>query len=127
MFYTWACLVPPMFVHSHMFIHPHMFVCPQGCTCLPYALPYSSMPLCFLEALHVVGVVMGFPLCWNTLPYITPVWGCPPLLHPPHSVIGSLCIGIFQGYQYVIWAFPLCQEGFGGVSPISLGLGVTHT
>ena len=61
-------------------------------------------------------VVMGSLLCWDTLPYITPVWGCLPLITPPHSVIGSLCIGMFQEYQYVMWAFPFCQEGFGGVS-----------
>ena len=34
-------------------------------------------------------------------------------------------IDMFQGYQYVMWAFPFCQEGFGGVSPISLGVGAS--
>ena len=72
------------------------------------------------------GVVMGSPLCWDTLPYTTPVWGCLPFITPPHSVIGSLCISMFQGYQYVMWAFPFCQEGFGGVSPISWGGGHQH-
>ena len=71
------------------------------------------------------GVVMGSPLCWDTLPYITPVWGCLPFIIPPHSVIGSLYIGMFQGYQYVMWAFPICQEGFGGVSPSVGGLGAS--
>ena len=74
------------------------------------------------QYLHVVGVVLGSPLCLDTLPYITTVWGCLPFITPPHSVIGSLCIGMFQGYQYVMWAFPFCQEGFGGVSP-SFGVG----
>ena len=55
------------------------------------------------------GVVMASPLCWDILPYITPVWGCLPFNYtPPHSVIGSMYIGMFQGYQYVMWAFPFC-------------------
>ena len=68
---------------------------------------------------------MGSPLYRNTLPYITPVWGASPLFCLPHSVVGSLCIGMFQGYQYVMWAFPFCQEGFEGVSPISWGVGAS--
>ena len=63
------------------------------------------------------GVVIGFPFCWETS--LTPplFGGASPSITPPHSVIGSLCIGMFQGYQYVMWAYPFCQEGFGGVPP----------
>ena len=53
-------------------------------------------------------VVMGSPLCWDTS--LTPplFGGASSSITPPHSVIGSLCIGMFQGYQYVMWAFPFC-------------------
>ena len=45
----------------------------------------------------------------------------PPLhLHPPHSVVGSQCISMFQGHQYVMWAFSLLLKGL-GVFPISWG------
>ena len=71
MFYTWGCLDTPTF------IHPHTFVCPL----------YISMPLCpilfcasvcFWGLCMLWGVVMGSPLCWDTLPYIIPVGGASP-------------------------------------------------
>ena len=66
------------------------------------------------------GGCNGLPLCVGT-PSLH--WGVPPLT-PPHSVIGggkgSLCIGRFQGYQYVIWAFPSVSKGL-GVFPPSVG------
>ena len=104
--------MPPCSYTPCMFVHPLYIHMPPA----PYA-PHTLLCLCvILEALYVVGVVMGSPLCWDTLPYITPVWGCLPFITPP-TVIGSLCIGMFQGYQYVMWAFPSCQEGFRDVSP----------
>ena len=67
------------------------------------------------------GIVMGSPLCWDTLL----IWGCLPF-HPPHSVFGGgkgfQCIGMFQGYQYVLWAFPSVSKGL-GVFPPSVGGG----
>ena len=111
---------PPTFVHPCTFICPHTFIHPRGVH-PPYAPILFCASLCFWRLCMLCGVVMGSPLCWDTLPYISPVWGCLPLIAPPHSVIGSLCISMFQGYQYVMWAFPFCQEGFGGVSPISWG------
>ena len=50
----------------------------------------------------------GLPFVLGHLPYITPVWGASSLITPPHSVIGSLCISMFQGCQYFMWAFPFC-------------------
>ena len=51
----------------------------------------------------------------NGLPFVlghlltSPLFGgASPLFTPPHSVIGFLCISMFQGYQYVMWAFPFC-------------------
>ena len=64
-------------------------------------------------------VVMGSPLCWDTS-LTPPLFGdASPLITPPQSVIGSLCIGMFQGYQYVMWASPFCCRF--GVFPHQLG------
>ena len=64
---------------------------------------------------------MDSPLCWDTS-LTSPLFGdASPLITPPHSVIGLLCIGMFQGYQYVMGHFP-SVEGFGGVFPISWGV-----
>ena len=116
--YLRGCLdAPCTFIHPHTFIHP-----PYICT--PPILFYASV--CFWRLCMLWEVVMGSPLYWDTLPYITPILGCLPFITPPHSVVGSLCISMFQGYQYVMWAFPFCQEGFGGVSPISWGVGHQH-
>ena len=76
MFYTWRCLDAPHVCTPHMFIHP------QGCTC-PHMPQYSSASVCFWRLCMSWGVVMGSPLCWDTLPYITPVWGCLPFDYTP--------------------------------------------
>ena len=99
--YLGECLDIPIF------ICPHTFVCLQGCT-HPHMPPYSSVPLCFWRLCILLGLVMGFFLCWDTSLTSPLFWGASPLITPPHSVIGSLCIGMFQGYQYVMWAFPFC-------------------
>ena len=113
------CLYAPF-----TFVCPHTFVCPQGCT-LPIC-PHTLLCICvFLQALHVVGVVMGSPLCWDTS--LTPplFGGASPSLTPPHSVVGSLCIGMFQGYQYVMWAFSLLLKGVRVFSHQMGGLGAS--
>ena len=113
---------------------PHVCTPPYVCTPLyihmppgVYSLPYAPILFCacvFLEALNAVGVVMGSPLCWNTS-LIPPLFGgASPSITPLHSVIGSLCISMFEGYQYVIWAFPFCWRVW-GCSPISWGLGAS--
>ena len=98
-----------------MFVHPEV-----------YTSPYAPILFCasvFLEALHVVGICIGLPLCWDTS--LTPPLfrGASPSITPPHSV-GSLCISMFQGYQYVMWVFP-SVEGFGSVPHQLGGLGAS--
>ena len=39
--------------------------------------------------------------------------GCLPFIGPPHSIVTSLCIGMFLGYQYVMWAFYLLLRVWG--------------
>ena len=109
-------------------------MCPHVCTLqyihMPprvYTPPYAPhTPLCicmFLEALHVLGSCKGLPFVLGHFPYTT-LFGVPPLHLHPHSVVGSLCIIMFQGYQYVMWAFSLLLEGSGvflGVFPHQLG------
>ena len=66
----------------------------------------------------------GLPVMLGHFPYTTTVWDASPSFTTPHSVVGSLCIVMFQGYQYVMWAFSLLLKAFGvflGVSPYQLG------
>ena len=70
------------------------------------------------------GVVMGSPLCWDTLPYITPVWGCLPFNYTPTL---SCC---FPVHQYVLGIsvcyvdiFPSVRKGLGVFPPSVGGLG----
>ena len=123
MFYTWGVSGCPTFIPPVCLYAPIHSYAPRGVH-PPYAPILFYASVCFWRLCMLWGVVMGSPLCWDTLPYITPFGGASTLLHP-HSVIGSLCSGMFQGYQYVMLAFPFCQEGFGGVFPISWGVGAS--
>ena len=104
---------------------PHTFVCPlyihtplRGVH-KPHISPYSSVSVCS-QRLCMLWGCKGLPFCEDTS-LTPPLYGVPPLhWHPPHSVIASLCIGMFQGYQYVMWAFSLLLKGL-GVFPISWG------
>ena len=109
----------PTFSGRHVFIlgvvwmPPHLYAsihlyAPRGVH-TPYMPPILfCASVCFWRLCIMWGVIMGFPLCWDTS-LTPPLFGIPPLqLHPPHSVIGSQCISMFQGYQYVMWAFPFC-------------------
>ena len=96
-----------------------LYICmPPGVYTPPYA-PILVYACVGLEALHVVGGCNGLPLVLEHPTYM----GCLPLT-PPHSVIGdgkgSLCIGMFQGHQYVMWAFPSISNDL-GVFPPSVG------
>ena len=62
-----------------------------------------------------MGVVMGSPLCWDTLPYITPVWGCLPFNYTP------TLSHWFPVHQYVS-GISVCYVG---ISLLLKGLGVT--
>ena len=73
-----GCLKTPTFVC------PHMFICPQECT-HPHMPPYSSVHLCVFGGLHVVGVVMGSPLCWDTS-LTPPLFGGASPSFTPHTL-----------------------------------------
>ena len=105
----------------HMFICPHTFVCPQGCTHPPYA-PYSSMPLCVFGGFACCGGGMGSPLCWDTLLYITPVWGYLPFIILPHTQSLVPCALVcFRDISMLCGHFPSVRKGL-GVFPHQLGV-----
>ena len=104
-----------MFVHPIHLYTPYMFSHPRG-----VHTPYAHIPLCiymFSEALHVVGGCKRLPLVLGHFPY-TPLYGGASLhWHPQTELLASLCIGMFQGYKYVMWTFSLLFEGFGVLTP----------
>ena len=127
MFYTWGVsgcphiCMPPVHLNA-----PCTFLCPQGCTHPPYAPILFYASVCFWRLCMLWWLLMGCLLCLDTLPYITPVW-VPPLYYTPHTQSLVPCASVmFQGYQYVMWAFPFCQKGFGGI-PHQLGVGGIST
>ena len=110
MFYTWAYLDDPCLYAPY--IHTPRVYMP------PYAPILFYASVCFWRLCMLWGGCNGLPFVLGHPPLHHPHLGVPPLYYTPlHSVIGSQCISMFQGYQYVMWAFPFCQEGFGGVSP----------
>ena len=61
-------------------------------------------------------VVMGSSSFWDTLPYITPVWGAS-LYYTPHTQLLVPCTSVcFGDISMLCGLFP-SVEGFGGVSP----------
>ena len=89
----------PLYVHTppvcpyapHRCTHPHVTHTPL-CICM------------FSEAFACCGGVRGSLMCW-TLPLHHPYMGVPPLqLHSHTQLLASLCISIFWGYLYVMWA-----------------------
>ena len=115
----------PTFIHPHTFMTPIHSHAPRGVH-TPIC-PHTLLCICmFSEALHVVGVVR-VPLCVRTCPLHHPCLGVPPLHgHPQTQLLASLCIGMFQAYKYVMWAFSLLLKGL-GVFPNQLGgLGYQH-
>ena len=106
-----------MFVHPpvHLYAPIHLYA-PWGCT--PPGAPHVSMLLHGFGTLHVVG---GLFFCFMCIGTHHPYLGVPPpLLHPPHSVVGSLCIVILRDISSYVGLFPSI-EGFGGVPPITRG------
>ena len=109
--------MPPMFVCPIHLYAPCTYIHPSGVYTHPIFPPYSSVSVCS-QRLCMLWGCKGLPFCEDTS-LTPPLYGVPPLhWHPPHSVIASLCIGMFQGYQYVMWAFSLLLKGL-GVFPIS--------
>ena len=124
MFYTWGCLDTPTFVCPHMFVCPIHLYAPRVYT--PLYAPILFYASVFLELYMLWEGCNGLPFVLGHPPLHHPCLGCIPFITLPHLVIGSLCISMFQGYQYVMWAFPFCQEGFGGVSHQLGGWGHQH-
>ena len=89
----------------------------------PYA-PYSPVHLYLLGGFACCGGCNGLPFGLGH--FLTPplYGGASPSFTPQHSVVGSLCISMFLGYQYVIWAFSLLLKGL-GVFPHQLGVGAS--
>ena len=106
---------PP--VHLYTPIHLYAPIClytplgvytPQG--------PHASVLLHGFGTLHVVGGCFLFYVYWDTPPLFG---GASPLITPPHSIVGSLCIVILRDISSYVGLSPSI-EGFGGVPP-SLG------
>ena len=101
-----------------------LYVCtPPVHSCDPRGVQTPHMPpypvhLCVFGGFACCGGCNGLPFVLGHL--LTPplFGGASPSITPPHSVVGSLCFSTFQGYQYVMRAFP-SVEGFGGV-PLSI-------
>ena len=111
-FWTSPHLYAPICLYT-----PNIFICPQGCTHHPMG-PHALLCTCMvLEHLHVVGVVLCLNVCWNTPPLFG---GAFPLITPPTLCCWFPVHCYSQGYQYLMWAFPLLLKGFGGV-PHHLG------
>ena len=89
----------------HTFLCTHMFVCLRG-----VHAPYSFMPLCFWRLCMLWGGCNGLPFVLGHPPYIR---GWLHLLHPPHSVVGSLCIGMFEDISVLYWHFLLSVKVWG--------------
>ena len=104
--------MPPVHLYAPCtFVHPlGVYTSPIG----PHALLCTCM---VLEHLHVVGGCSLLNVCWDT----PPLFGCAsPLITPPTLCCWFPVHCYSQGYQYLMWAFPLLLKGFWGVPP-SLG------
>ena len=120
-FYTWVCLdAPHLFSPIHLYA-PICLYTPRGVH-TPHMPPILLCICMFLEALHVVGGSNGLPFVLGHFPYTTPVWGCLSFIYtPPHPVVGSQYISMFQGIISMLCRHFPSVEGFGGVLPISWG------
>ena len=106
---------------------PHIctppYICmPPGVYMPPYA-PYSSMPLCVFWRLCMLwALVMG---CWDTFPYITPVWGCLPFNCTAHTQSLVPCASVcFRDISMLCGHFPSVRKGL-GCFPHQLGVGAS--
>ena len=115
--------MPPMFICT--FICPPYICMPPGVYTPPYAPILFYASVCFWRLCMLWGGCNGLPFVLGHPPLHHPCLGVPPLYYTPKLSCWFPCIGMFQGYQYVMWAFPFCQEGFGGVPPISWGVGAS--
>ena len=116
--YLGGCWVAPMFVHTLCtFICPP-YICMPPYVCTPPMGPQCSQCSCMvLEHYMLWGVVFLLYVYWGTPPLFG---GASPLLHPPHSFVGYLCIVILRLSVSYVGVFPLLLKGL-GVFPPSLG------
>ena len=87
--------------------------------------PHTLLCLCVLEALHVVGGCNGLPFVWGHLPYIIPVWGWHPYLHPSTLSHWFPVHWYVQGISVCYVGISLLLKGLGVFSPSVGGLGAS--
>ena len=120
MFYTCGGVWMPHICMPHTFVHPIQLYAPRGVH-IPIC-PHTLLCLCvFLEALHVVGSCNGFHFVLGHPPLHHPCLGVPPLHYTPHTQLLVSCTSVcFRDINMLCGHF-----GFGGVSPISWGVGAS--
>ena len=98
------------------FVHPPYVCTPPGVYTTPQGPPCSLCSCMVLEHCMLWGVFFLLNVYWDTPPLFG---GASPLITPPHSIVGSLCIFILRDISSYVGLSP-SMEGFGGVPP-SLG------
>ena len=81
-----------------------------------------------------MGVVMGSPLCWDTLPYITPVWGCLPLItlptlshwFPVHQYVSGISV-CYVGISLLLKGLGVFPHQLGGWGASALEMSYAHS
>ena len=109
------CLYAPVDSYTPIHLYASRGVHPPICS------PYSCASVYSQRLLHVVGGCKGLPYVLDTS--LTPplyVGAYPSVACPHTQLLASLCISMFWGYPYVMWAFSLLL-GVWGCSPISWG------
>ena len=116
-------------LHTPMFVPPVCLYAPLYiCTTpihlyAPRGVHTPQGPPMLLCSCMVLAHCMLWGGCFSVLcvlGHTTPIWGCLPLITPPHSIVGSLCIVILRDISSYVGLSPSI-EGFGGVPPITGG------
>ena len=117
--YLGGCWTPP-------YLYTPLYICTPPYVCMPpyihtppgvYTPPGAPMLLCSCMVLAHCMLWGGCFLYWDTPPLFG---GASPLITPPHSIVGSLCIVILRDISSYVGLSPSI-EGFGGVPPITGG------
>ena len=118
-----------MFIHTPMFVHPPVCLYAPLYVCMPPICLYAPRgvhppgPPCFYAPAWFwhIACCGGLFFCFKCIGTHHPYLGVPPpLLHPPHSIVGSLCIVILRDISSYVGLSPSI-EGFGDVPPITGG------
>ena len=124
MFYTWGVFwMPPHLYTPYIHMPPVCLYAPRGVH-TPHMPPYSSMPLCVFWRLCMLWGCNGLPFVLGHPPLSTPVGVASPLLHPPHSVVGSCALVCFRDISMLCGHFPSVRKGLGCFSN-HLGVGIS--